>query len=337
MQVNKNELLESIKILDLIVSKGSSGIGSSVYFEGNNLIASNNGMIIQIPFKTDFQCFMNPEKIIKYLEKVKDKDINISFENDNLILKNKKTELILTSYLNIKDTVKLKKIKEWKKLPLDFYKALQYCMYSSTNNEYINHSYIGYFIFNGDKVFSTNNYKLGEYTLSEKMDSFNIYTLIIISLMKIKDIIEYSVLDDIITFRTKDNIIIYCENKNIDMPEYKNILKLSDNNVEIDFIDCLVEGFDFCEILSKELNEEDKLILFEIDKDNLLISIETLEGKLKYNYKLNKEYKDKISFMLNPDLLKEIIKQKDFKCYYDKWKMFFINDNYKFVCKVAVE
>ena len=335
MQINKNELLKAIKYLDLIVDKKSSGIGNSIYFDTKNIIASNNGMLLSYPFITDFKCFISPEKIIKYLEKVKQEEIDIIYENDILTLKDKKTELILKTFVNIKDILELKEVIDWKELPDDFFKGLRYSMYSSTNEIYIGRDFIGYILFKDNKIFSTNNRKLSEYTFDNVIGDFSIYNNIILILLKIPDIINYCLLEDKIIFKTKDNLIIYCETKNIDFPKYEDILALRKENIEIDFLDCLIESLDFCEILNQDLEYDDKKINFEINKNKLLVYTETIEGKIKYEYDLKKEYEQNINFYLNPNLIKEIIQQKDFKCYYDlQEKIYFMNDKYRFVCMI---
>lgn len=335
MKMNKNELLKAIKTLDLILNKTSQGIGACIYFDGNNILSSNDGMIINVPFKTDFKCFISPEKIIKYLEKVKQDEIDISFENNILKLKDKKAELMLKSLVNIKDVIELKEYEDFKELPNDFYRGLEYSLYSSTNDLYARYNFLGYILFNENKIFSTNNKKLGEYTFDDDIGTFTIYSSIAATLLKIPDIISFKLLENKIIFKTNDNTLIYCEIKKIKFPDYEGIIQLPKEVIEIDFIDCLIEGIDFCEILNQNIDTSDKIVNFKIIKNKLTIFTETLEGKIKYNYKLNREYENDISFVLEVYLIKEIIKQKDFKCYFNlNDNLYFVNDKYRFVCQI---
>jgi hypothetical protein len=336
MTVNKNDFLDILKKLNYAVSsKNIIEEFKCVFFDTKNIIASNGKIIISHPFKIDFTCVVYLEKILKYLEKVKSKEINITYKDNKLIIKENNTELQLLNVSDNNELFKIQQVEKWNDLPDNFYEGLKFSLFSTTSELNFTHPYINYIIFDDNKLFSTNNLKLSQYKLSQKVGKFCIYNSLVIVLLEIPDIKQFSILENQIVFKTENNLLIYCSSKNMEFPDYESLLTLPKDFIEIDFLNCLNDSISFCDIFNTDLHNNDKNIMIKIEQDNLLCYTQTEQGRIEYKFKLDKKYKEKIIFVLNPILLDEIIKQDDFKCCYDlNEKIYFYNKSYVFITLV---
>ncbi len=341
MKINREEFLNILKKLSFATSgKGVVEEFKCLYFDDNYLFTTDGRIIIRYPYKTDFNCYINLEKTIKYLEKIKDEELHMNMEKDQISFEAENTEFHLNT-VQSDSKIEMVDIKEWEDLPEDFYEATQYGLYATSMNE-VNqtHEYINILFYKGNSLFSTDNKKISEYRFKTKLKhAFSISNNLADILLKIPNITKYALVDDHLYFKTDNDLIIQCLNKQLEIPEYSKFLEIPKENIDISFHHSILESLDICSIINNDFHDNDKKVYVYIKENQLTCYSKSEIGKVEYRSKLGVKYKNEILFIINPILLRDVLKDKSFNIYYSNEleRIFFRNETYSFVTMTIEE
>jgi hypothetical protein len=340
MQIEKNKLLDILNIFKyILVNNSICEEYKCIYFSGKNIIMSNDKVIISYPFETEFKCYVYLEKILKFLEKIEDKIINLNIKNNFFILKSKKNKLeikILESTFDIK----IREPKKWSKVSSDFILGLKMISLSISEDINFTHDYINILHFKKDQIISTDNKRIGKYKLESSFDTtFCLSHYIGDLLLKIGNIKEYYLKEQFIFFKTENNIILKCILNSSKIPDFENFLSIPKKNIKIEFNKEICKAFDLCNIFNSDLHSNDKKVYLNIKDDKLICYTETNLGKVESKIDLNKEYKKEILFIIHPDFLLDLIKKEKFIFYYSEelGRIYYQDEKYNFVTMTIEE
>lgn len=132
--MNRSELIETIKAVKPgLASKEIIEQSASIIFTGDQIVSNNDEVSVSVKFESDIEGAVKAETLLKYLESIKDDEINLKTDGKQLLIKAKKTKAgipIESIKLDLPDTSKLK----WKKLPDDFLEVVKGCLFCVSND-----------------------------------------------------------------------------------------------------------------------------------------------------------------------------------------------------------
>jgi len=277
-------------------------------FTKTNIGSYNNTIAILANFKTDFECSIPAEELIQILKKIKEKEINITQDDKNLLISSKKTKAKLSVDLvdDSKEVLNALKIKKAKKqlrdVPEDLQEALKICMFSAGQDK--NDLLLSSVFIKDNEVISSDDQRISKFELSEKVSTpfllpvFNIKELIKFKLKK------YYVGTNWIYFLTEDDFMICSKVIN---EEYFNIGdQFEFEGKKIELPDELKEALNTALILADGDSKEDKSVIIVMKKKKLVCKGENDLGFVQKE--ISCDYKGKeIKICINPYFLLEIL------------------------------
>ena len=329
MQINKQKLLNALEAVkpglanrELIEQSNTFG------FVNNKIVTYNDSISIQAPIDLDIEGAVDATKfygIINKMKAGKEGNIDISIEDDQIIIKSKKAKsgLVLQSECKLP----LEEINldgKWKKLPSDFKEGLRICLPSVSND--FSRPIITCINIDGQYLRAGDGERMTKYKLNKKMKSLlSIPSQSVSQLLKY-DVTHYLVDDDWGHFKTAD-VIFSCR---VLVEEYPDVDHLFDiEGQELVFPKKIIEAIQRAEVFAKTDISDDDLIQVIIGGGKLTIKGEDNLGWYKEKMKIDSDIE--IAFYTNPKFLVDMFKTMK-KCIVDtseNSRMKFVSDNWE--------
>lgn len=217
MKINRIELL---KVLDVckpgLARKEIVAEAIRFIFTGENITTFNDEIAVVAPFVTDFQCSVNGDELYKILAGIKEDEVDVTVEKDQMKLKSKKTKAGLSTIIGEKERVDslVKKLQEstlgkgfWRRLPVDFVDGLTLCMFNASKD--MTTGVRCCVAVNEDKVYSTDSVRISRYVMDGTVKEMLIPARNVVELVKYP-IKKYGKSDGWLHFLTDDNVMFNC-------------------------------------------------------------------------------------------------------------------------------
>ena len=308
-------------------------------FTGKEIVTYNESVCITYPFETDFICLVKANELYKILIAMTIDSIDIECDENQFKINSKSISVGLHQKAiekNIIDNIhqlSISEVKKWTVLPKDFIQGLSLCVFSTAKN--IMEGAISCIHINNNTISSTDNYRISQFIMKDKMIGVNILLSLysVLTLIKIP-IIKYAVNDSWIQFKTEDGVIISIRRVQDTFPNINDFLIVKGISVdlpkELQSVLKLVKIImdDFSNIIEQKI----KLVL----KTNKLICYgEGSNGWIKQDIPCVYSGEE-ISFLINPVFLNQILDKITFVVIGENHALFSSN-NFKHVMLLPVK
>jgi DNA polymerase III sliding clamp (beta) subunit (PCNA family) len=305
--VQRNQLLQDLASVNAgVASKELLEQSNSFIFKNNTICAFNDEVFATTKTEVDFEGAVEATLLLQLLNKIKDTEIQIDTEDDELRIKGKKFDSGIKYDPEIRlplDEVTMPKDKSFKKVSENFAQHVKLACLTASKS--LSDPILSCVHFRKDKVESCDN---GRITICDLDTNLKFKALVPAStlLTIIKHKIKAVAKDDTwMHFKTEDDVIISCRLYNetyIDLDEHIP----EDKGEEIELPAELNDILGRADIFGKDIVTQEKMIDVSIKKKKLVIEAKNESGW--YKERATTKYKGPdISFSINSDFLKDVL------------------------------
>jgi DNA polymerase III sliding clamp (beta) subunit (PCNA family) len=277
MKINKAELQEALeKVRPGLASKELIEQTTSFAFTGGRVVTYNDEISISHPVKgLDVVGTVKAQALYRFLEKIKKEEIDIEWEENQVIIKAGKSKAGLIFEQEVKLPIKeeIGKIEKWKNLPGNFVEALKLC-YPCCSRD-MSRPILTCVNIDGEGVQASDSYQIIHYTLTEKIPVGKC----LIPATSVKELVKYPVKkvavgESWIHFRTEDGTVFSSRILNNEFPDTSKHLAIK--GVEFSFPKNINQILERAHVFSKKDASPG---------DIPTVTIEIKEGQIKISAK----------------------------------------------------
>jgi len=278
------------------------------YFSGETVVTYNDRISVLYPFLTDFKGFVRADTLYSLIDKLPESKFKLKQKEggSGVILTSKGVSVDLPSIMDEEVVTRIgvvnKEITEanWQDLPTNFSDSISVCSFAAAKSEVA--STISCVYINGDKVVATDSKRIAFAKIDKEMPALFIKAEEVKNLVAIKPT-HYSVSNGWILFKSSSGSIFSIRKIDGSFPEWEPLFEFEGNVVELP--KTILHGIDLASVFTKI--DLSAVLSITIGENLCKIVITTEGGNLKYQVPLDYEG-EAISFVVNPDFLKEMIK-----------------------------
>lgn len=304
--------MKRIELLN-ILEKVKPGIASNdlvesmtyFLFSKKDIITYNDKISIQHPLKTEFNLFVKAKDLYKIVSTLTTETISLTEKKGKLNIKSKSINANLSTIedpeilARIKTVDKSLKNAKWEKLPDNFNESISLCSFNASNQE-ADKSLTCVYINNKDCV-ASDNHKIAHSILSETMETMLIKASEIKNLIAINPI-EYSTSKAWLHFRNEDKCIFSIRRVDGEFPDFFPFFDFEGDKINLS--SNMLEGMNLTSVL---IEQENPFVTIKIAKGFCNIFGKSDAGKIQHRSKIDYKGKKEISFIINPEFLKEMM------------------------------
>lgn len=284
---------------------------SAVRFNNNNLYGGNGLISVKVEIEED--CDLNtsvPSRILhSLLSSLSADEIDLTVKSDQLWVKcpGSKGRLVAVSYAKYGDFLiglfdqKL----DWKPLPKGFVDGLNLCRFSCSHD--ISDGALRAVNVNGNKLSSSDRYRLTRYVMPESFDPAINLPATFIDQIKNEDLSDarYAVHEDVFFLNILPLKAIFAsELITINFPETDKFFDIKDPGIDIAIPDNIKIILNRHLVFQKDLMDFDKVVKIIVSKDKMVVECTGTKGEFQQEIEI--EYSGKeFSFRINPIFFKE--------------------------------
>lgn len=310
MKVERSEFLD---IMDKVKPAlgGDKLVSDFNYFvfTGEEIFASNGRIVISKEFKSNFSCAVSANDLIQVFQKTKNKNLSIDYDDKEGKFKIKAAGMncLMSAFLYDPEQwdVVARKGVVWKKLPANFREGLLLTIFSCSKDmtkPYLNCLRIS------DHIISTDNIRISKYKLKGKTSLFLLPYSSAIELLKIENIVEYSLGDDFVMFRNAEGVTLYSSTMNVKYPDTSSFFEVFDDCKWITLPETLGDTIGLSGIFAEGDFDFDKKITLVFDENYILCSAKKDSGEIKCKVRVDTDFKTQIKIVINPLLFEQMLK-----------------------------
>lgn len=306
MKIKRLELIKILqKLMPGIAKNESMEAMTYFFFSGKNIIAYNDKICIQYPMVTDFSLFVKASDFFKLLSKIKDEEVELSYEKNHLKIDTKKTKISLSTITDkelierIKSVNKSFKESKWKKLPKDFMEKASLCSYTASKME--QEGTLTCVHLKEELCTSSDNTRISQAKLSSPVDEM----LLKASVIKDLNLISpngYKITKSWIHFKDENKCVFSVVKIKGDFPDFSKFTKFKGK--EINIPSSILDAIDLVSILT---DPDSPSINIKISKGIILIKSRVQNGNIRHRYKIDSGDTE-LELVINPQFLKDMIK-----------------------------
>lgn len=316
MIVDRKELLAKLDICKPGLSKREI-VEETVrfIFSKDSITTFNDEICIIAPYETDFQCSVNGEELYKILSGIKEDEVDIVIDKEQMKITSKKTRAGLSTLIGEKERVdtlvdKLLDATEkkgfWKKIPQGFLEGISLCMFNASKD--MTTGVRCCVAVKGDQIFSTDSVRISRYTMEGEAKEMLIPARSAIELVKYP-ITHYGISDGWLHFLTDKDVMFNCRMMVGEYPYGINRFfekKPTHGPFEIPIE--LQEVMKNAVIMATGDGVVTKMVEMKIDKGKILCRSEKDRGWMEKE--IDFDYKGKsITFFINPIFFAQILEK----------------------------
>lgn len=301
--MKRTDLLEALtKVKPGLANNDLIEQSNHFIFNDDKIITYNDHITITCNFDTGIQGTVKADELYKLLQKIKDDNIRIQIEEDELIIKGKKIKagIKLNSEINIK-LIDIKK-DNWKELPDNFLKAVKATIFSASKD--FSYPILTNLYIDKDSIISCDNRRFTKYKLDKEIE--NSFLLPADSAMELikYDPIEYIIEENWVHFKNKENVLFSCRMGAGEYVDISEFLKMEGETIKLP--DTLKEAINRIEILATSNFDHEKTIDIIIENNKLTCKADGDYGWAEEEIEIEYDGKE-INFSTHPTFLKDIL------------------------------
>jgi len=277
MKVNRKELLNAVVMVKSGVSENPvvEQSGDIVFSEGH-IKSYNDEVSIMFPFETDIKGSVPAEEFIKYLNALKDDELDLEVTANELLITSKKSKAgfifnpdIVLSFNEIEFD------NNWLELPDNFIDAIKFSCFSTGTDQ--SKPVLSNISIDGDKAYSTDGFRMTRYNLSSEIeDTFLINRSLVPDISKINPI-DYQINQNWVHLKNKKGVIFSFRVSSFKFPDCNDFLNKFDGE-EIKLPLGFAEVLESVGVFSQKATQNDKDIEIVYEKNKVIIRAENLKG-----------------------------------------------------------
>jgi DNA polymerase III sliding clamp (beta) subunit (PCNA family) len=305
-RMNRIELLTAVEKIKPAISSGLTDQDNLIMFEGGEVKTFNNEIMMISPVDISFEGAVPANEMLSLLQKMNDKSIKISEKGSELRISGKTTKAVLQ-----KSEVEMPEVtvpSKFTLLPINFTEGLKYCRFTVAESGNVLHN----IMIEGDKIVSSDNYRITEYTLEK--DVFKKTQLIpapICTTLISFTPISFASNKSWLFFKNEEEAVLCIRRVEEKFPDIQSILKEKFKGEKVSLPENLKEALERAKILSAEdMVTGNRTVDITIDNDHILCQGECSMGRIDEEIKIEYSGK-KIFFSIVPDFLYQILNNTD--------------------------
>lgn len=310
MKTNRQELIDVLKaVKPALASKEIIEQSTSFVFKNNKVSTYNDEIMISHPIDLDLEGAVQAQQFFELLNKCKDEGIEITTTKSELKIKGGKFKagIRLDAEINLPiEEIPMPGKRDWKQLPDEFIKAIQYCLFSAgTDMSKPLLTCIHMFL---PLIESTDNMRLTQYTLDTRADKDEPH--VFLPARAVAELINYPISKYGITkgwvhFKTPEGVVFSCRTMEGEFPAVKHIIGMKGE--PITFPTNMTETLERAEVMSETEITRERIVSIEIHENSITVKSRSKVGW--YKEKFRARYSgSRVLFSINARFLMEILK-----------------------------
>lgn len=331
MKINKTELQHALEIVKPgLANKEMIEQSTSFAFIKGKVITYNDEISISHPIKgIDIEGAIQADELYGLLGKLKQEEIDISIEGNELILQAGRTKagISLQEEITLPLTDEIKERSKWKEILPDFIKAMEFTV-SSCSNDMSYPVLTCLHINETGFIEASDNFRMAKYDLKKKLP-IHTFLLPAISVLQVLKLNPTQIAEGKgwVHFQTEEKTIISCRILEDKFPDTNKFYDVQ--GMTFDFPKSTLEALERASVFAKRDYLFDERIEIHIEDKKLLIKSKSDSGW--FEEKLNIRYTGKpIIFAVTPHLLKDILIKTN-TCLLSKTMLKFACENWQYV------
>lgn len=310
MKIDRIELLTALRATESgLIKKEGILQGDCFVFVNNQVATYNDSVAVSYPFEFDIEGAVKASELLSLLNKVKDKEIEVFFKDNELRVKGKKFNSGITMEEKIELPLDFLKTKiKYKELPEGFSEAVQLCSFSTAAESRLPHL-SNVHIKNGI-VESTDNFRATRISMGNKVKEELLIPVSAVSGLRRYNFTHYGLSEDGMSegwiHLTKENGAVFsCRVFEEGFPDIGQFFEAKGTPIRLP--PELSEILDKGEIFQEE--EKGQLVVtITIEGKKLTILSENINGWYEESVDLKRAFEKGVSFKASPKILKDILK-----------------------------
>lgn len=332
MKVDKTKLLNILTTIKPGLNKNDYvEHGNNFIFTGKEIITYNDEIAISYPYESNLDCSVPADKFYKLISNINTQSFIMIQKDNNLEIRSSglKAEILISYYKDIIELIKPSNIDmKWTKLPDNFKKGIELCLFSLSDNCAIRPGLECLFI-NHQQIISCDNYRMSQYTLSETLEhKFLLPGPAAKEVIKF-NITHYYLSEAWIYFKTDENIVFCSRYKPSDeYPSTEGFLEVKGKTIILPKE--LRNNISTSAIMAEENINHNKKVTIIIKDSKIICRGENDIGYVESFIEIDSE--ENITFIINPLFFIQILNKSNTMIYNEERKrLLFESDNFKHV------
>ena len=304
-------------------------------FMDGKVVTYNDQISVSHPVEgLDIDGAIKAEELYQFLSKVKSEEIDISIEEEKVLMKAGRSKASFLMEAEIKlDLSALHGKKKWKKIPDEFIPAIQFVSMATSNNA-STPALTCVHVREDGKVEATDQYRASRTYGGLELDFLfpSEFVAVVARLKPTKICLESSW----VFFKTEAGTVLSCRIFQAEYPNIDPLLSRWDNGQQtLHFPETIKEVVERAMVFSKREHIFDEVIHISIGKKKMEISSQSDYGE--FSESIPMEYKgEPIEFKIRPHLFLDIIKEKDASVQIDDRFIYFASNEWQYITILVV-
>ena len=311
--IKKNDLkraLETVK--PALASKEIIEQTTSFAFVNDKVVTYNDEICISYPIgDVGIKGAVKAEELYKFLGKVKEEEVTITQEKDEIVLKagRAKVGFAIQTEINLPLEEELSETGDWKKLPKNFLKAIEFAI-PCTSNDMSNPKLVCVNLDEKGVVEATDNFRVVQFKLSKKLP----FSSTLVPAASLREVIKLAPTEVAqgkgwLHFKNVEDTQISCRVFSDTFVDISGIIKkVKSKGIEFVFPDNVLEILDKAEVFTKGKTVHDESV--DVAFDGKALSIESQSEVAWFKERVPVKSKStNFGFKITPYLLKDILRE----------------------------
>ena len=322
--------LERTKFLTLL-KKLKPGLQGKSYiqemnhfiFTGDYLLTYNDFISVFAPFRSDFVLSVKSDVLLKYMEKLTEKDVTITFTEDgdlthlNIATASTEIEMPVAKEGYIHNMIAdldedISNEEGWNDAPDRFAEGAYLCLISAAKQQAS--GTVSCLKFEGNHILSTDNHRATRYLLNEPFTVPFMIKAEVAKYMRGMEITSYKVTETWVFFENTEGIILATRRILGEFPDLNPLFIKNPDATTIQLPATIKNAIELMRIVSEEETMIHKFIKIavEADKKRIVCFAEKEgRGKIKKTIPLTEWEGENITFLINPEFLLEVMERTE--------------------------
>lgn len=313
-------ITERVKLLEIINrmlpgldQKNLVGSMTMIHFQGNGLVTYNDSIFIKAQFPTDFKCAVHGQTLYNLLKGLDTEKVKLELVDNKL----KINTVGVTANLNLAEgneiddilnaiDKEIKTLKTIERLPEDFLKAVELCMWSAfvkdVGGSFTCIQIADHYMMSSDRI------RFSVYEMSELVSEMMFKASVATSLIKYQLKLYAVTRSWLHFFESKDGLIFSVRKYSGEYPvqEILNMVRNKEGKAtKITLPDELTQALSFLNVFTE--GQEQKHAQITVKGGQLSVNVQGVKGSVTKKMKI--ESNQDIEFGINPALLQEILRR----------------------------
>ncbi len=339
MKISKSALQNALeRVKPGLANREMIEQATSFAFIGGRVVTYNDEISISHPVEgLDVTGAVKAQALYDFLNKIKKDEINIKWEENQVIIKAGKSKagLIFESEIKLPLDEEIGEIGTWQEVPGDFIDGLKFCYPCASKD--MSRPILTCVNVQGSKIQASDSYQIISYV----MDSAIISEKFLIPATAVKELVKYDITelstgDSWVHFRTADGTVFSTRTINNDFPEVSKHMEIREG-VDFTFPEDTNDILQRAQVFSKKENSPGDIptVTVEIGEQKLLIKTQNESGWFEESGETEYEG-NTVKFTVGIDFMLALFSKLQ-TCVIGKDKIGFSGENWDHVVAILAE